>query len=74
MWLSFEEDDAYPECGTAVKFLVETHGKDKLMELLKEIHAGEVKSDSFNGTFAKVYGFAPEYAEFMSRWKVKSSS
>jgi len=40
---NFDTSGSYTECGTAVKFLVETHGKEKLVELLKELHAGKVE-------------------------------
>lgn len=63
----FEKSGEYAECGTAVKFLVETYGKEKLVELLKELRASEVKPETFNGIFAKVYGFAPEYSEFITK-------
>lgn len=67
----FDTGGAYLECGTAVKFLVETYGKEKLVELLKELHAGEVKPESFRNTFVKIYGFIPEYCQFISRWESK---
>ncbi len=53
----------YAEGGIAVKYLVEKHGKAKLLALIKSMK--DVKSeDEFKKLFKRIYGFELEYRNF----------
>lgn len=71
---SFIEDykknsaSAYREGGLAVKYLVEKHGKTKLLTLirsLKTIHS----ENEFKKTFKRIYGFELNYRNFANAGK-----
>lgn len=53
----------YQESGFAVEYLVETFGKEKIIELLKKI-ADQPDQKRFNVIFKDIYGEEPSYAFF----------
>jgi len=56
--------EVYDEAGFAVKFLVEKHGKGKLLELLRVLK--DISSeDGFNRRFEKIYSFELKHENFL---------
>ncbi len=56
-------DSMYTEGGLAVKYLVENHGKDKLLELIRSMNTIN-SEDEFKKTFKQIYGFELDYSSF----------
>lgn len=66
-FLEFHENGGsgvYSEAGFAVEFLVKTHGRGKLLELIKKIKTTDSR-DSFYRLFASIYGFELSYDNFL---------
>ncbi|MBU1988607.1 MAG: hypothetical protein KKD94_03965, partial [Nanoarchaeota archaeon] len=56
-------EGVYEESGFAVEFLVETHGKKKLLALLKILKEKDT-NEEFAGKFKEIYGFDLTYENF----------
>lgn len=56
----------YNESAFAVEALVGAFGKEKMLELLRNMKksGGNITKDKFNALFKSVYGFEPTYDEF----------
>lgn len=53
----------YKESGFAVEFLVNTFGKQKLLELIASLPKAD-SQEKFNQVFEEIYGFVPSYEGF----------
>ena len=56
----------YSESGFAVEALISAFGKEKILELLRNMKesGGNITKDKFNDLFKEVYGFEPAYETF----------
>ncbi len=54
-----DNKNIYLESGLAVKLLINYFGKEKLLQLIKQLG-----SRQFNNLFKEIYGFNPSYEEF----------
>ncbi len=54
----------YKESGFAIKYLVETYGKEKLLRLIESFKSGIGGKDEFDNVFERIYGFKPTYSAF----------
>ncbi len=54
-----DNKNVYLESGLAVKLLINYFGKEKLLQLIKQL-----RSKQFNNLFKNIYGFNPSYKEF----------
>jgi len=57
------KDGLYEESGFAIKLLVDKYGKEKLLELIKNLPQCPTNED-FTKKFEKIYAFAPSYEKF----------
>ncbi|KKR06139.1 MAG: hypothetical protein UT34_C0001G0179 [candidate division WS6 bacterium GW2011_GWF2_39_15] len=58
--------DDYAESSYAVKYLIDTYGKDKLICLLNGLSGKNNSEEGFSTVFESVYGTKPTYDYFNS--------
>ena len=59
-----QREGVYSESGFIVKVLIEKYGKEKMIELLKQL-SGRPDETNFGTYFKNIYGFEPTYEAFM---------
>ncbi|MDH4271234.1 MAG: hypothetical protein OEW18_04580 [Candidatus Aminicenantes bacterium] len=61
-WLSSDFTTTYPQAGSFVRFLIDTHGIERMKEIFRQVGANDSR-DEIKQKFLTIYGFSLDQAE-----------